>query len=179
MATDELERRARRAYEKGRWLDGLVLAAPAGLVGILGVALSGGLARCVVLAVLLFGACAVLAWRGEAWGKAVVPGTLASLPAIGLPMLNDVLGHGCHASSCVAHCLIGCCGAGAIAGAIIYRGAKRLRAGHRRYLGGALLLAVLGGAMGCLVFGIAGIAALTLASVVVTLPLAWRAAPAR
>src|SRR5262245_50078837 len=106
MARTDAELRAlsRRAYEGGRlrgalrtgvWV--LPLAATAVLpcqTGVTGCALTGALFAVVV----------ALLWRGQTAGRAVMPGLMAGLVALALPIGVQLVGHACASPRCMAFC---------------------------------------------------------------------------
>lgn len=143
---DELREAARRAYERGRWWAALPWAVPVGLAGAVSFGLGVGSASAVAL---VLGAVVVgFRWRGGALGAAVLPGLIAGSVAWAVPLLG-VCRAGCAGPGweCVALCV----GAGAGAGLLLHRV-------PRGVLPGALAVASLCAAMGCLPLGTAGLA---------------------
>jgi hypothetical protein len=123
---ETLVRRARVAYERGRWRRAVLRAAP---LVLLPAALAFWCAPPVLAAAsssaLLLGSVALL-WRGEGYGRSVLPGVLGGAPALALPALvRTGMGHVCHASACWNVCVAGCVSAGIAAGAVLWWCARR------------------------------------------------------
>ncbi|HXB55585.1 MAG TPA: hypothetical protein VN461_12420 [Vicinamibacteria bacterium] len=175
-----LERRARRAYERGRlgraflltaWLLP-VLAAMIGSCRVL--ALSG------VSGSLLMLAAVGLWWRGQAYGRAVGPGVGAGLVPLGATISTAALGHLGPALTCWQVCLTICVTAGALAGLVVGHRAAQQGSDRRSFLVSAGVIAVLVGAPGCAFAGAAGIIGMSLGLAAVSTPLALRSSlPAR
>jgi hypothetical protein len=172
-----LVRRARRAYERGRLLHGLRLAAPvAGLIVLIALlsdgpgwrlALGGG---AVVAAALAFA-------RGQWQGRAARTGILAALPPLCAPLLVTALHHGCVgcAGATLAVCVSVCGGAGVMAGVVLASLTAREPHGHRlRFAATAASLAIWLGLLGCAFAGVLGLAGLACGLIAGCAPvLAW------
>ena len=139
----------RRAYERGRLARAAADSAPvcvlslccllAGSPGVAQVAL------CCALP-LTFGA---LRWRGQGWGRGAWLGLLAGLPALLAPLCLQATGHPCEGDACWRWSGAVCIGVGALAGALV-----GLWGRDRATALGALGVAALGAALGCVPLGI-------------------------
>jgi hypothetical protein len=152
-----LEARARRAYELGR----LRRASSLAPFILLGAAAAFACGRPLLLTTSLAGVllpvCVGLAFAGGPAGRGVVPGLLAGAAALAMPLLVMTIGHACFGDACLSLCLPACVVGGAAAGAVI----AKLAARHERdprFLGSALAVAGLMGALGCTIAGTAGVA---------------------
>lgn len=107
---------------------------------------------------------------GTGWARAVVPGLLAAIPPLVLPLLMRGGGHCCVDGSCYSWCMLGCIGGGLLTGLTI--GVAARAAGQQRttLMCGATWLAGLGGMLGCTIAGSAGIAAMLAATIAVSVP---------
>jgi hypothetical protein len=154
MEPTELEARARRAYEWGRWRRGLATsswAAPAIVLACFGCTPRIEL----VLAPLVVLAAAAMVWRGGALGRAVVPGLLAGT----VPVLVPVVVRCGSLENAPQICLMLSLGGGVVSGLIVSAVEARLGAPRPQILA-ASLLAALTGTMGCAMFGLGGLAGL-------------------
>ncbi len=166
--------RARRAYELGR----LRRASRAALIVLPMIGLS--LVACSSTELSLGAGAALLlvaiglGWRGQAYGRAVVPGLLAGSVPLVLPLLLRGGAYCCIGGGCWSVCMVGCIGGGLVAGASVglAAAAERERAERAIFLLGAATLAGLAGVLGCAIVGAAGIAGMVSAIVVVSLPVA-------
>jgi hypothetical protein len=155
--TDLLAARARRAYELGRLRQALRLA-PAALFAA-GLALACGRPAglsCALGAALLL-AVVGLSFRGQSAGRGVVPGLLAGVMPLALPLATRTLGFACFGHSCAALCLPACVAGGAAAGALVAWFAARERAGEASFIVAAATVAALAGCLGCTLAGVAGV----------------------
>jgi hypothetical protein len=164
--------RARRAYELGRWRHGL-RAAPAVLAMV---ALSLGVGGSAVLAatagLALLGLAVAFGWRGQVWGRAVVPGLLAGSAPLVLPPLLRSAGYCCIGNNCWSFCMLGCMLGGLLAGVAIGVASAAEKEGRAKFLGAATALASLAGILGCAIVGVSGIAGMALAVMLSSLPTA-------
>jgi hypothetical protein len=157
MASTEarLRRRARRAYEVGRLSRAVRGAWPAVPLTAVATLTCGADARTTGLAGLTLAAVLVgLRFRGGAWERGVFPGLVAGLVPLAMtlaaPTIAVLLGDACAATCRV---LTGACVAGGVGAGLLLSFVTR--AG--RSLAAALIVAGLTGALGCAVFGVAGI----------------------
>ncbi|HTV22357.1 MAG TPA: hypothetical protein VMG12_26900 [Polyangiaceae bacterium] len=164
--------RVRRAYELGRWLSALRL----GLIVIPMALLSGVVARAPVWAasagLALFALVAVLGWRGQSYGRAVVPGLLAGSVPLVLPLLMRSTGLCCVGGVCLPFCMLGCTVGGLVVGISLGLRSAAERQGRWTFLAAATSIAALAGILGCAIVGTAGIAGMLGAVVVSSLPVA-------
>jgi hypothetical protein len=168
---DDLARRARRAYERGRlrWAVSRALAAVAvAAVALIGCAAPGSSAACAAALGVLIASCL---WRGGAWAGGARLGFLAGLTPCLLPAaFRTVLA--CGGTLCLTLLPL-CVLAGVVAGLLL--GWLGLRAGtahDRRFWLAAAGATLLAGSTGCLAAGFAGLGGMVLGM------LAGAAAPA-
>jgi len=150
-----LERRARRAYERGRvWL-GLRATAPVVPMAALSLLACGRPAATIADAVLLAGLMILFVWRGEAFAQGARLGLWAGLPPLLMPLVVALAGHVCGSSFCPLY--PSTCLAGGVAGGVLL-GWRSWSAGldrHALMAGG--LVAGLAGTLGCLLAGTGGL----------------------
>jgi hypothetical protein len=176
MESDELARRARRAYELGR----VRRALGVGLV-VLPLTTMSLLVAHNPLASGLTGAALLVAtvtfrWRGQALGAAVAPGLLAGLIPFSLLMLIKCsAGYFCMMEGCMVHCLRFCGGGGLAAGLLLAVAARRREEDVNRFLLAAGVVAALTGLLGCFIGGVMGAVWMALGETAATLPaVAWQ-----
>lgn len=100
-------RKARHAYERGRIVHAVSLAAYCVPLGVACTAVCGSpvAARAAVLvALLLFAAVAVLLWRGRELSRAVIPGLIAGAVGFSVLLLFQASGVGCGGERCALIC---------------------------------------------------------------------------
>ena len=156
MESSELARRARWAYEKGRWVRALPLGGYGVVLVLCAVALRsnvgpGTLALGALFTALLVG----YGWWGGVLGRAVVPGVLGGVMPLLVPPLVVASGHACASSGCRAFCLLACVGGGVLAGVLISRAAPEKE--RARFVLAAGVLATLCGALTCVLYGASGV----------------------
>jgi len=151
-----LESRARRAYEMGRLRHAAKLAPFVIAAGGAAIACGRPLLTTAVLLGLLLPLCVALSFAGGPAGRGVVPGLLAGAPALAAPLLISTVGHACFGDACMKLCLPACVVGGGIAGAVIARLAARSER-DPRFLGAALAVMALTGALGCTISGAFGV----------------------
>lgn len=117
------------------------------------------------LGALLAGTLALLLWRGGEGAAGAQVGLLAGAMALAIPPLYQVCRHVCIGALCLSTCTLLCALVGVAAGRVLGAGAWWPGASLERRLS-ALLIAALGGAMGCLEIGASGLAAGLLALLV-------------
>jgi hypothetical protein len=169
---------ARRAYERGRVQAALWRAAP--LVPV--VAWTWGWCRYPALAAACGAALVALTvafrWRGQVWGRAVMPGLAAGLVPFVLPFSMRGASEVCVGGMCCSLCLVGCIGGGVLAGVLVGRRASALDEGRAAFLAAAGTLALLAGAPACAFAGVIGVAGLLLGFAGGTAPALLDRAPA-
>lgn len=156
-----LKERARRSYERGR-LAGAARRSVL-LLPLLGVAslccpspggiFAGGAGLFVVVTFCL--------WRGQEFRRGVRPGLVAGFLPLLLPILVQAIGHACAPGRCALFPTV--CGLGGLAGGV----ALGLLAPHPREGRGipfvtACLIAGLAGSVGCVLYGVFGLAVMVL-----------------
>jgi hypothetical protein len=172
MERRELLAHARRSYEAGRWRLArrtLLLSLP--MAGV-------SLAACrhlvvgVPLAAALVVVAAVLALRGGIAGRAAMPGLLAGLAPMLLP-LTACVGCSLNGASVGSVCFPACVAGGLVGGAVLWTSAARVTmegGGRREFLLVAGTLASIAGALGCVVLGVGGVLAMMAALVASSAP---------
>jgi hypothetical protein len=176
MESDELARRARRAYELGRLRRALrvgLVVLPLTAVSLL-VAhsrLASGLTGAALLV-----AAVTFRWRGRALGAAVAPGLLAGLIPFALPVLVKCgAGYFCTLEGCMVYCLRFCGGGGLAAGVLLAVAARRRDEDVNRFLLAGGVVAALTGLLGCFLGGVMGAVWMALGEMAATLPaVAWQ-----
>lgn len=166
-----LERRARAAYERGRWRRAGLEAWPVLVLGGLATWFGSRPWIAVVLTTILLGAVVVMGHRGRAWRRAIVPGLVAgSLPmVVGLSACH--LPHACGGVSCMALCmpLVGL--AALLGGLLVARRSLRGSTdGRLAEVIPAAVLAAITGAMGCIAIGVGGLVGLAVGIALGTVP---------
>jgi hypothetical protein len=149
---DDLQRRARAAYERGRWQRACIEAWPVLGLGGLAIAFGSRPGLAAVLAAILLVSVVVLGHRGGAWRRAIVPGLVAgSLPmVVGLSACH--IPHVCGGSVCMSWCMPFVGVAALLGGMVLARRAAR----SRPELLISASIASLTGAMGCIAIGLGG-----------------------
>jgi hypothetical protein len=147
---------ARRAYEIGRLDRGLRRALLLAPVLFLPVACCSDPVWNVVCGAGLLAAVAACLWRGESWSRGVVPGLLAGALPLAVPLVVHATGHVCQGGRCLMStwCLVAGVGGGLLLGLL----AGRLREANATPLVAASLIAGLLGSVGCLAYGLVGLA---------------------
>ncbi len=146
-----LAARARRAYEIGRAEAAARTALAVVPMALIALPACGRPWATVANGALLYLACVALLWRGEEYGRAVVPGLAAGAAPLLLPLLARAAGQPCTVS--VPFCFAG----GVVAGVVV---AWRAAGVHRRraaFVVCGCLVAGAAGSLGCLYGGLAGL----------------------
>jgi hypothetical protein len=164
----ELLARARRVYEWSRLRAALPWAlwvAPmiAATLAIGGPSTTMRLGAGVALAVLVV----ILAWRGGAARRAIGPGLLAGLAPLALPLITRSM-HLCGVHGCMMLCLPACIVGGVVGGLVVALTLRRVTEGRVTFALATAAIAMLCGAMGCLIAGLGGFLGMVVA--VATLP---------
>lgn len=107
-----------------------------------------------------------LLWRGETYGRAVMPGLLAGAAPLLLPLVLRAGGHCCFGGACWSVCMLGCIGGGLVTGVVLGLASAAQPQQRWTFLGTAMLIAGVAGMLGCLIVGAAGILGMTLALLV-------------
>lgn len=114
---------------------------------------------------------------GSGWARAVSPGLLAAIPPLVLPLLMRGSGHCCVDGFCYSWCMLGCIGGGVLTGFTVGWAARSAGEHRLTLMCGATWLAGLGGLLGCMIAGSAGIAAMLAATIAVSVPVVAFARP--
>jgi hypothetical protein len=177
MAPTDLELRARRAYELGRLRHASWLLLPVALLAAL--ALLIGRPPPLVAAVSALLACAAigLAFARTEHHRAALAGLVAALPPLLLPFAVRAFGQVCTGEPCSNWCLPACLGGGALAGVLIGLRAAGLSRGRWSFCAVALLVAALGGSVGCTLAGGAGVVGMLAGLAAGSAPLMLRTSP--
>ncbi|MGH9868549.1 MAG: hypothetical protein ACREAA_10355 [Candidatus Polarisedimenticolia bacterium] len=157
MRHQALRVRALRAYEAGRASWSLARAAwllPAAGAAYLCCPEPG---RIVASAAALVLAVAFCLWRGQAWGRGVRPGLLAGAAPMLVPIVAQAISHACTPAGCSLYPTV-CILAGVAGGIALPLLAPRPGEGRGIPLVAASLIAGLAGSVGCLIYGLIGVA---------------------
>lgn len=174
-----LRLRGRRAYEQAR----LRLGVRAGLLALPLTALSLLFAEAPSMSLsagaLLAATVGFLRFSGNELERAIVPGLLAGSPPLLLPMLLRKSAWCCVGGMCAPLCLAACIAGGMLAGAAI--GLLSAREAQRRsaFVFAAGTVATLTGTLGCAAGGVSGMAAMLVALLATSGPVAAIARGAR
>jgi len=152
-----LVRRARRAYELGRLAAASRRALPLALPISLALAGCGAPQEVLACGGGLLLAVTLFLWRGQEYEAGVWPGVAAGLAPLLLPVLVRFAGHPCRTGACLL--LPAVCALGGLAGGVLLGlFAPRPRAGRVVPFVVACSVAGLTGAVGCLLYGLIGLA---------------------
>lgn len=177
----DLELRARRAYERGRWLSGAIAALPIAAAGAGVTALSHGGVRAAVLAALAYVAAVVLWWKGTSYARGMWAGAAAGVCLLVATFVAHGLGaHVCDLHECMTNCapkgIVGGLAGGTVLVGLATRFPKLRTARWWLSAGG---MAALLGSVGCSCIAFVGLLAATGALALVATPAAILLRPAR
>jgi hypothetical protein len=178
MEKNELYARARRAYEVGRAKVASKAVLAAAVLAAAAVALGRSPSQIAIVTVCLVPLAGVLAYRGRAAGRAVLPALVAGGAAMLLPLGVVAAGDSWLGVDCMRFCLPACVVGGALAGAAIASLAATEHDGEREFLVAGISLAALAASLGCGLAGTAGLAGMTIGALVAGTPV-WLLAHAR
>ncbi len=170
-----LLRRVRATYEWSRWRRGLRAACMVAPMVVASLGFCGNVRLTLTLGVALAVTSAALVWRGGTAGKAVVPGLVAGLVSLAVPTLLSpacALADGPHG---IRYCLLACTAGGLASGGVVAHFASRRIEDAGTFVAVAGSIAAVGGALGCMIVGLAGIASMLVGLGAVSLPAALRA----
>jgi hypothetical protein len=153
--TDELRRRARRAYELGRWRAGATSAFPALILVLICVAVGGRPGATVLTGLALSGVIVLAVHHGGSVGRAVAPGLAAGALPLVAGLLACRVPHTCGGPACLDFCAPFCLVAGALAGGVLAVHSYKATRHPSLAVGG--LIALFTGALGCLFVGLGGV----------------------
>jgi len=154
--------RARRAYEMGRISAAMLRSV--WLVPVLGLSLlcCSDPTWSLASGMGLIAAVTCCLWWGQAWGRGVWPGLIAGLVPMIAPLVMQMGGHCCSMGDrCYLYPGV-CILAGIAGGVALALIAPRPREGHGVPFFAASLITGLAGAVGCLVYGLIGVAGMVL-----------------
>jgi hypothetical protein len=157
MESAELEKKARRAYERGRVLLALRQGSPLLLLAAALLLLGPQLWVAAAASALLVITALYLLWRGGIHGRALLPGLGAGVLAWLLPSLSRCATPVCSAHLCLQLCLGGAVTGGVLAGALLAYRARHLEDGRETFLFWAACVALLFAVPGCAIAGGAGV----------------------
>ena len=171
--TDDLERRARGAYERSRGRSALLGALPVIVVALICARLAHVAMLGYALAAAMFVLATIFFWRGRGLARGVLPGLAAgSIPFVAM-LTAQMYGHGCAGSMCLV-CISVTALSAAVAGVLIGRFAGG--SGHVAPAWiSAGLFAGLVGSMACACVGVGGLIGLIAGLAVGSVPLVLRA----
>jgi hypothetical protein len=174
MASIESARkaRARRSYEWGRLRFALRRSWIVLPMTMLSLLLCEQPTTTLVAGALLLACTIGLLWRGQACGRAVLPGLLVGLVPLLLPVVLRTSGHCCVGTACLSNCFLACIGGGALAGGALGVLSSSEKEARGRFLAAAALVTVLAGTLGCAVMGAAGVAGMIAGVVASSMPVA-------
>lgn len=172
MARSELHTRARLAYERSRLMLGLRAALPVVPMVALSCLVCEKPSLALGAGALLFVFAIGLRARGQAYGRALMPGLLAGSAPLILPLVLRASGHCCIGGACWSLCMLGCTLGGLLAGVAIGVMAAGEREDRGAFLLSATAVAGLSGVLGCAMAGASGIAGMAIAIAVTSLPTA-------
>lgn len=167
---EALRSTVRYAYERGRLRFGMRAAPFVGAMMVVSWWLSKRPSVTMAGGGLLLAVAVLFRWWGGAYGRAVMPGLLAGVLPLVLPLLLRSGGHCCIGGICWSFCMVACIGGGLVAGAIVGRLSANEEASPWKFLGAATLVAMVAGTMGCAVAGLAGTAGMASAILGSSLP---------
>jgi hypothetical protein len=143
-----LQKRARRAFMRGRLREALGGAGLAGLLVVVALLLAEAPSRAALLGLPLVLASAAFAYVGREAARALWPALLLGTLPLGCALAAPHLGHLCTGSGCVSLCLPLCTAGGLAAGVLLSRFALAQARPWRVWWFGAVVT-VGAGALGC------------------------------
>jgi hypothetical protein len=161
MTSIDARQRARRAYELTRVRLGFVTALPVIPLVALSIVACGTPEVTLPTGVVLFGVTAWLRARGQAYGRAILPGFLAGAAPFLLPIVLRTSGHCCIGGACWSGCMLACVGGGLFAGVGAGFFAASEQQARAPFLASVLLIAGLVGVQGCVMAGLSGVVGMT------------------
>jgi len=162
MKQSEMLSRARSAYERGRWWKGVRASAFVVPLMLVSFGCCGRLVISTVIAVALAALVAGFVWRGGAAAKAVVPGYVAGIAPLAIPLVA------CPACATMHSAIAMCVAGGLASGAIVAFYGARERGDRGAFIVCAGAVAALSGSLGCLIMGLGGIVAMVCGIALIT-----------
>lgn len=160
---------AMSSYESSRARAALVVTLPAAVLALVACCCGTKLLTAALVGAVLVVASWFFRWRGQALGRAVLPGVLAGVAPFALALGARAYGHVCTGSQCVSLCIPACTVGGALAGFYVARTARK-QSSPLLFLVGASALATLVGCLGCSCVGLGGVGGLAAGLLVTSLP---------
>lgn len=154
-SNDLLFERARRAYERGRFMRSFAATPVIIALVIVSFLACNTPAFSTAVGLVLIGLCSACAWTGGPHARAVTPGLTTGCCAALIPF--GALATGICVPGSLSTCMLACFVGGAIAGAAITTRALRLEEGRRSFALSGGTIAALTGALGCSLVGIGGV----------------------
>lgn len=170
-----LEQQARGRYETARLRRASLFSVPLAAVAAYNLFCTTQPTLALGCGLLVVVSATAFLWRGQAWGAAVLPASVASLAPLVLPTAMGALGHACFGHVCWSGCVTGCLAAGVAAGVVVGLRAARRPEGRVAFLAAAGTIVALAGAPACAFAGVPGILGL-LAGFVAGAPIVLAAA---
>ena len=161
MAVDmnRLESNLRRAYERGRIVHALIVAAPVFGLGALALLLDRRPAILLGLSGLLFVTEALFVWRGQQLGRGALAGLAGGAIPLGFGLCMQVYGSWCGGLALIPGCTAVCAAGGMLAGIWIAWVARK-QPSPLSFVFAAGATALLVGSIGCACAGVGGVAGL-------------------
>ena len=169
MVSDMALTRARRAYERGRFVYATKRTLPLVIMLLCALFLGARVQSSLVFGLLGLFVVWLFSWRGQALGRSVVPGVLSGLVPLGLALGAQAYGHVCTGNGCMSLCMPACSLGGVVAGGLIAWGA-RAATERATFIAGAGGLALLVGSLGCSCVGYGGVLGLVAGLVATLVP---------
>ena len=174
MSPDSLLlRRVRATYEWSRVRRGLRAACLVAPMVVASLGWCGNVRLTLTLGVALAISSAALVWRGGTPGKAVVPGLIAGMVSLAVPTLLSPACAIADGPDGIRYCLLACAAGGLASGSVVAHFASR-RIDRTEFVAVAGSIAAAGGALGCMIVGMVGIASMLVGLCAVSLPAALR-----
>jgi len=173
MASIEPRERARHAYERGRIRLGLRAALAVIPLMALSMLICGRPELTLPTGGALFAVTAWLRARGQAYGRALVPGYLAGCAPLALPVALRASGHCCVGGACWSGCILACVAGGLFAGIATGFLSTTERDKRGPFFVSMLLVSGLVGGLGCAMAGLSGVLGMAVALGTTSLPISW------
>ena len=174
-----LARRARRVYEIGRLRLAAARAWPVAIVGLAALALCGSAWLAVEIGALLLALTIFFAWRGEEYGRAILPGIAAGGAPFVLPLVMQGCGPLCVGGTCFSVCIVASVMGGMVGGAALGIASLGRSRGRIRFLAAGGSLAIVTGALGRAIGGLVAFAGMAAEFLLATTPAILVAKPRR
>ncbi len=165
--------RVHHAYERARWMRASVGVLPLALFATVAICCGTNASFGVAAGALLVAGSGVALWRGETFGRSVLPGFALGVIPFALALAARATGHICTGSACVSWCIPACTAGGLLAGVGLFAVGRRSK--HPWiFWGVGASLALLTGSLGCSCVGAGGVVGLAVGLGVSLVPMATR-----